>query len=123
MMSRKLQIFLLIGIALVLLYIINMVRKKRLDLRYALGWILIGLVIVVLTIFPRSLNRIAFFLGITSPVNMLFFFGFCLVVGVIFSLTVALSHMSDKVKKMAQEIAIMRKDMYDQLNEQRKSRE
>lgn len=118
-MSRKLQIFLIVGTVLVLLYIINMVRKKKLDLRYALGWIFVGLVIAVMTIFPQTLTVLAAFFGIASPVNMLFFFGFCFAVAIIFSLTVALSHLSDKVKKMAQEIAIMRKDMYDRCNDQK----
>ena len=47
---------------------------------------------------------------------MLFFFGFCLSIVVIFTLSIALSNLTDKVKKMAQEIAIIRKDMYERYN-------
>jgi hypothetical protein len=48
---------------------------------------------------------------------MLFFFGFCFSIVIIFSLSVALSHLSEKVKRMAQEIAIMKKDMYMEIKE------
>jgi hypothetical protein len=44
---------------------------------------------------------------------MLFFFGFCLAVVIIFSLSMTISSLSEKVKKLSQEIAIIRKDMYD----------
>ena len=47
---------------------------------------------------------------------MLFFFGFCLSIVIIFTLSIALSNLTDKVKKMAQEIAIIRKDMYERYN-------
>ena len=66
--------------------------------------------------FPKLLNVVAKAFGIASPVNMLFFFGFCLSIVVIFTLSIALSNLTDKVKKMAQEIAIIRKDMYERYN-------
>ena len=96
-----------------MLYIINLVRKKIIDFRYALLWLLVALCVLVLTIFPRLLILLSGALGITSAVNMLFFLGFCLSIVVIFSLSIAVSNLQDKVKKTAQEIAIIRKDMYD----------
>ena len=99
-MSVKLQILLIVVILIAMLYIINLVRKKIIDFRYALLWLLVALCVLVLTIFPRLLI-------------MLFFLGFCLSIVVIFSLSIAVSNLQDKVKKTAQEIAIIRKDMYD----------
>ena len=51
--------------------------------------------------------------AVGSTGDMLFFLGFCLSIVVIFSLSIAVSNLQDKVKKTAQEIAIIRKDMYD----------
>ena len=104
-MSVKLQILLIVVILIAMLYIINLVRKKIIDFRYALLWLLVALCVLVLTIFPRLLILLSGALGITSAVNMLFF--------LIFSLSIAVSNLQDKVKKTAQEIAIIRKDMYD----------
>lgn len=114
MMSFRLQVVIFFIIILGIAYILNLVRKKYMDLRYALSWILISVCILILTAFPQILNVLAGILGIASPVNMLFFFGFCFSIVIIFSLSIALSRMSEKVKRLAQEIAILRKDAYEE---------
>ena len=114
-MSIKLQILIIVVIILAMLYIVNHVRKKSIDFKYAL-WLFVCICVLVLAIFPKLLNVVAKAFGIASPVNMLFFFGFCLSIVVIFTLSIALSNLTDKVKKMAQEIAIIRKDMYERYN-------
>ena len=110
-MSIKLQILIIVVIILAMLYIVNHVRKKSIDFKYALLWLFVCICVLVLL-----LNVVAKAFGIASPVNMLFFFGFCLSIVVIFTLSIALSNLTDKVKKMAQEIAIIRKDMYERYN-------
>ena len=45
-------------------------------------------------------------LGIYSPVNMIFFLGFVLSLVIIFTLTVALSRVTARVRKLAQMIAL-----------------
>lgn len=115
-MSVKLQILIIVVILLAMLYIVDHVRKKSIDFRYALLWLFVCICVLVLTVFPKLLTVLAKILGIASPVNMLFFLGFCLSIVVIFTLSIALSNLTDKVKKMAQEIAIIRKDMYERYN-------
>ena len=117
-MSIKLQILIIVVIILAMLYIVNHVRKKSIDFKYALLWLFVCICVLVLAIFPKLLNVVAKAFGIASPVNMLFF-GFCLSIVVIFTLSIALSNLTDKVKKMAQEIAIIRKDMYERYNSNR----
>ena len=112
-MTLRLQIMVIIFIVLAVLYIVNQLRKKKLDYRFGLGWLLILFCILVLTVSPKLLSMLAGFLGITLPINMLFFFGFCFIVILVFSMSMMISSLSDRVKKLSQEIAILRKDMYD----------
>ncbi len=112
-MSVKLQILIIVVVIMAMLYIIDLVRKKVIDFRYALLWLVVALCVLLFAVIPQLLNYLSKLLGIASPVNMLFFLGFCLSIVVIFSLSIALSNLQDKVKKTAQEIAIIRKDMYD----------
>ena len=112
-MTLRLQIMVIIFIVLAVLYIVNQLRKKKLDYRFGLGWLLIIFCILVLTVSPKLLSMLADFLGITLPINMLFFFGFCFIVILVFSMSMMISSLSDRVKKLSQEIAILRKDMYD----------
>lgn len=116
-MSFRLQVIILCCMFAVFLYIVNLMRKKAMDYKFALGWLVVVAIISVLAVFPALLARCSTLLGIASPVNMLFFLGFCLVVLLIFSLSITISKLTDKVKKLSQEIAIIRKDMYDRCNE------
>ena len=112
-MTLRLQIMVIIFIVLAVLYIVNQLRKKKLDYRFGLGWLLIIFCILVLTVSPKLLSMLAGFLGIKLPINMLFFFGLCFIVILVFSMSMMISSLSDRVKKLSQEIAILRKDMYD----------
>ena len=115
-MSFKLQIIIIVCMLIVLLYIFKLMKAKRLDFKFALGWIFVDICIIILSVQPAILEKIAKLVGIASPVNMLFFFGFCFSVAIIFALSMAISRLTDRVKKLSQEIAIIRKDMYDNYN-------
>lgn len=109
MMNVKLQIIIAVIIIVALCVIVNMIRAKRLELRYALAWMIVGVGTLVLDFFPSLMNWLARKLGIASPVNMLFFFGFCFSLMIIFVLTVAVSRMSIRIKQLAQELALHEK--------------
>ena len=108
-MSVKIQIIIAVLIICALIVIIDMIRKKRLELSYALSWLLVGIGVLILDIFPQLIKTISEKIGIVSPVNMLFFFGFCFSLIIIFVLTIAVSKLSIKIKKLAQKIAIYEK--------------
>ena len=52
----------IIFIVLAVLYIVNQLRKKKLDYRFGLGWLLIIFCILVLTVSPKLLSMLAGFL-------------------------------------------------------------
>lgn len=108
-MSVKIQIIIAVLIICALIVIIDMIRKKRLELSYALSWLLVGIGVLILDIFPQFIKTISEKIGIVSPVNMLFFFGFCFSLIIIFVLTIAVSKLSIKIKQLAQQIAIYEK--------------
>lgn len=105
-MNIKIQIIIALGVLVALAIMINMIRRKKLELRYALVWLLVGAGILVLDCFPNLISLISKQLGIASPVNMLFFFGFCFSLVIIFTLTLAMSRMSNRIKQLTQEMAL-----------------
>lgn len=106
MMSLKIQI--IIGVVLVcgLIVIVNMIRRRKLELKYALSWLFAIAAVLVLDLFPVLLTKLSNALGIWAPVNMVFFLGFCFSLMIIFTLTVALSRMSERVRKLSQAVAL-----------------
>lgn len=113
MMNIKLQIIIACLLIIALAIVINMIRKKRLELRYALAWLLVGIGTLILDCSPPLISWMAEQLGIASPINMLFFLGFCFSLMIIFVLTVAISRISIRVKQLAQELALYKKDNDD----------
>lgn len=108
-MNIRIQIIVAAIVILALCVIVNMIRKKRLELRYALAWLMVGVGTLVLDCFPNLITWLAKKVGIASPVNMLFFFGFCFSLMIIFVLTISVSRMSIRIKQLAQEIALYEK--------------
>lgn len=106
MMTFKLQLIIGICLVVALLAIVNMIRKRKLELKYALSWLIAIVFVLIMDCFPVLLTRLSLFLGIWAPVNMIFFLGFCFSLLIIFVLTVTLSRMSERVRKLAQAVAL-----------------
>lgn len=109
MMTLKIQIAIAVIILMGLGYIINLIRRRRVELKYALSWLLIGLFVLIIDCFPKLMDKMADLVGIASPVNMMFFIGFLLSLLIILTLTVALSSAASSVKRLIQVIALQEK--------------
>lgn len=105
-MNVRIQVIIAVLVLCFLLIIITMIRNKSMELRYALAWIAVGCGILILDLFPGLMEHLARLLGIASPINMLFFMGFCFSLIIILTLTIAMSRMSVRIKNLAQEIAL-----------------
>ena len=109
-MNIRIQIIIGVIVIFALCIIVNMIREKKLELRYALAWLGVGIAILVLDCFPQVITWLAIKVGIASPINMLFFLGFCFSLVIIFILTVAVSRSSIRIKQLAQELALYEKN-------------
>ena len=106
MMTVKLQIVIGLAILVVFAILVNMIRRRSLELKYALSWMMVLCALFVFDCAPKLLIVVSDFLGIYAPVNMIFFLGFCFSLLIIFTLTVMLSRMAERVRKLAQAVAM-----------------
>jgi hypothetical protein len=106
-MDLRIQLLAIIGSAVLLLVVLELVRRKAFLERYALLWLFSALVMLGLSIWKGALNEIAKTLGIAYPPNALFLiaFGFVLVLLLHFSL--AVSRLSDQTKVLAQRVGLV----------------
>ncbi|WP_237207403.1 DUF2304 domain-containing protein [Rothia nasimurium] len=107
-MSTNSYIFFLIFAAVIVLLVLAQVRNQNMKEKYAALWLIVSAIIIVLVIFPRLLLFFADFIGIESPVNLLFLLSIIMLIGVSLHLTVALSKTGEDVRVLAEEIAILR---------------
>ncbi len=106
-MNTRLQILVILIALLAILFIVNKIRRKSIELKYSLLWLLLGAAVILLACFPKVSNWVSGMLGISNPMNMMFFAGFCFTLPIIFSLSMSVSRLSNKVKKLTQEIGLL----------------
>ncbi len=106
METTRIKVFIFIILVVALIGILRFIQKKELQLKYALIWILVDVLMIIAVLIPGFLMHISSLLGVYSVTNMLFFLGIMFTLAIIFSLTVALSRASDRIRKLSQQIAL-----------------
>ena len=107
-MELLLQTILIAGTSTFFVYIINMVRLRRLELKYTLLWLFTSMSFIIMAIFPGIIIWIADLLHIKEPVNALFLITLFFLILIIFSLTVAIAVKSRSITTLTQEIGIIK---------------
>jgi hypothetical protein len=101
----------LIGSLLVLAGIFELLRRRQLSEKYAVLWLVVGVVVLVLTIFPNLLTALARATGVALPVNLLFFVAIIFLVCVALHLSWELSRVENETRKLAEDLAILRLEL------------
>ena len=99
----------MIGAAILLLgmlYIVRLVRKRKMELKYALPWLAVSFAALIVDCFPKLLSVLADLLGIATPVNALYLVAFLFSVCLLFALTVIVSRQSERIKQLVQSAAL-----------------
>jgi hypothetical protein len=106
-MDARIQIVAIASAAVLLVVLLELVRRRRLLERYALLWLFSALVLLGLSVWRGVLEKLAEAIGVAYPPNALFLiaFGFVLVLLLHFSL--AVSRLSDQAKVLAQRLALL----------------
>lgn len=97
--------------ALALLAIVlGLLLTRRLREKYAVLWIVIGLGILVVGLFPQLLTALTALFGVVLPANLLFAMAIVLLLGVGLHLSWELSQAEDELRRAAEELAILRSE-------------
>jgi hypothetical protein len=97
-----------------LLLILELVRRKRLMERYALLWLFSTLLLLVLSVWSGLLNSLASALGVSYPPSALFAVAFGVVLVLLVHFSLAVSHLSDQNKVLAQRLGILQRQVQEQ---------
>jgi hypothetical protein len=97
-----------IASVLLVLIVLELIRKRRLRERYALLWLVTGLVLFVLSIWRSGLNTIAGWLGVTGyPPAVLFAVATLFILLVLLDYSTVISKLADQNTVLAQRLAIL----------------
>jgi uncharacterized membrane protein len=107
------NLFGIVGPILLLLVILELVRRKYLREKYSLIWIATGTIFLLLAMRADLLNKISYWLGFSIPSNALFFFGILFLLFIVLGLSVITSRLAEKNRILTQEVVLLKKRVSD----------
>jgi hypothetical protein len=105
---QRFQIIAVIASLGLLLFILELVRRGKLRERYALLWLASALVGCVFSFWRDLLDRTAHAVGIAYAPALLFLIAIFFGMMILLHFSIVISSLSDKVKTLAQEVAILK---------------
>lgn len=104
--------FILISIAAIF-YVISNVRKKKFTIKESFYWVLASIMMLILSIFPYSIDSLASFLNISYPPSLLFVLCILFLIFINFKNSREISMQQEKIIELAQELAIVKEKVKD----------
>ena len=108
-MTAHFQFLLILGAVILLLIIFVLLKKGKMTVKYSLLWLGLAVVLVIFAICPYVVYVLRDLLDVEMPVNLVFMLMFCFVLVVLISLSIAVSQLAEKCKRLAQENALLEK--------------
>ena len=93
-----------------------MVRKDRLHGPFAIWWLFIACIAVLLSLFPKIVNLASLHLGINYPPTLILVLAICFILLKMLSLDLNRTHQEKKIRRLTQKIAILEKLIKDNQN-------
>lgn len=109
MIPAALQFTLSVAVICYFILILYYLKKRMLELKYTLLWLVAGVIMGIMIFFPQLLVRFVRMLGIESNMNGLFVLCLGFILAILMSLTSIVSRQSAKIRLLIQQLAIMEK--------------
>ena len=105
-MSNTLRIVLLLAAIITAVWILRKIYKCKVKLSDAIFWICMALLLGILGIAPEIAYYCSKLLGIQAPVNFIFLFILALLIEKLFTLSIKVSQLEDKITILSAELAV-----------------
>ena len=107
------KVFMILGAVVLLLIIFAFLKRGLMSVKYSLLWLALAVGLVIAAAFPYVVYVLRDLLDIEMPVNLVFLLMFCFVLVVLLSLSIAISQLADKCKRLTQANAMLEKRVRD----------
>lgn len=111
LLANRIQVFSIIGSLLLFVFILKLVKRKKLKEEYSLLWLAFGSIFILLSIFKPLLEIVASMIGIVyAPAALLLI----LVISVFFILiqfSIVISKLAEGNKNLTQEVGILKAEI------------
>lgn len=118
-MSTILRILLLGASVLTAIWVLRRIRKNKVKQEDALFWILFAAMLALLGCFPEISYIMSAVLGVQSPANFVFLAVIAVLIEKLFTLSIKLSLLENKIEIMAAELAIRCKNIEENMEKKK----
>ncbi len=113
----RVSLFAAVAALLLLFVIFELIRSRRLQERYAMLWLLTGIVILVLAVWRSLLSTIADTVGISYPPSALFVLAAFFILLLLLHYSTVLSKLSDQNRILTQRLALLEHELEEDRGE------
>lgn len=101
----------LTGSLITLVFLFELLRRRHLREKYAVLWISVAAVALLLTVVPGLLTGLSNLLGVDVPSNLVFFMALLLLLLATIQHSFEVGRLEEKTRTLAEEIALLRLDV------------
>ena len=115
-MSAVFQVLLIFGAILMTYFIMKKIRQSKLQIEYAIFWIIFSGILLIFSIFPFLVAMMTRAIGMELPVNFIFLLFILILILKAFFQTIETSALENKVRNLTQRLAIEEKERQEELS-------
>ncbi len=108
-MDFSLHAIVIFGSFAFLFFIIYLMKKGKLEVKYSIIWLAFSLCMILFACFPYIVLILNDISGVINPVNFIFFTQIIFILLILLSVSAVISGFSKKIKQLAQANAILEK--------------
>ncbi len=106
-MSTILRILLLIAALFTAFCILRTIRRHKVKMEHAIFWMMFAVILVLIAVFPEATYWLTNKVGVMSPANLVFLVIIFLLIEKIFTLSLVVSQLEDKIEVLSAETALI----------------
>jgi len=103
--------FALAACVALVVFLVMLLRTRRLREKYAITWIVVGLGVGVFGAFPGAVAALADVVGVQTPSNLLFALALIVLLLVCIQLSAEITTLEEETRTLAEEVALLRFDV------------
>lgn len=94
-----------------LAFMVELLRRRQLQEKYAILWLAVSIVILPLAFFPFLTDNVAKAVGIASGVSLVLFLGIVFLLLVTVHLSWEVSRLEEETRTLAEDLALLRSEL------------
>lgn len=111
-MDLKARLFILTLSLILLGFVLNLVRKKRIRIEYSILWLFVSFIIVLVSIWSDLADQLAYFMGIYYPPALFFLIAIIFFILLMLHFSIEMTRMKDQIKTIVQELSLLKNQVH-----------